>query len=445
MAPAARCSSGALLRPYLERQPWYRAPGATVRSVRIASHALARGGADPIVLARGGRRRRGGHLPLRPGTDLHQRPTRRRDSGPPSRSRPGPHRRRARRHDPRGHRGRRGPRADANAHRWHPPPGPPRHLRRGVARPRGAGRPRALRADADDTRADGDHVWRRGGTEDPPTTAAGAIARAVAARCAGTQPDVELPMAYANLDLLTPDNRRWPFVLLRSQVPFTDDGWDRSRTWPSDGLPNRGRCRNGPIRSPGCAKVAMRHGSTANRCTNWSGWHGSWATRRRDSHGDRRGRPGKRGAGCGERRHVCIEGPRTCRGGARGADRLACRCAQPMGDADRLTRRTAHSRVAAGARRAGPLAVVRRRASPGRPDDSTPGTRGTTADYGERDIAALAADLAYAALAALQQAGHRDPQDPAGRAWWSIATWALVRGWQEELAAAGCRRSRPRT
>jgi len=23
------------------------------------------------------------------------------------------------------------------------------------------------------------------------------------------------------------------------------------------------------------------------------------------------------------------------------------------------------------------------------------------------------------------------------RAWWSIGTWALVRGWQEELAAAG--------
>jgi hypothetical protein len=70
------------------------------------------------------------------------------------------------------------------------------------------------------------------------------------------------------------------------------------------------------------------------------------------------------------------------------------------------------------------------------PDDSTPGTRGT-ADYGERDIAALSADLAYAVLTALQQAGHRDPQDPAARAWWSIGTWALVRGWQEELAAAG--------
>ena len=27
--------------------------------------------------------------------------------------------------------------------------------------------------------------------------------------------DVELPMAYASLDLLTPDNRRWPFMLLR--------------------------------------------------------------------------------------------------------------------------------------------------------------------------------------------------------------------------------------
>ena len=71
------------------------------------------------------------------------------------------------------------------------------------------------------------------------------------------------------------------------------------------------------------------------------------------------------------------------------------------------------------------------------PDDSTPGTRGTTADYGERDIAALSADLAYAVLTALEQAGHRDPQDPVARAWWSIGTWALVRGWQEELAAAG--------
>ena len=38
---------------------------------------------------------------------------------------------------------------------------------------------------------------------------------------------------------------------------------------------------------------------------------------------------------------------------------------------------------------------------------------------------------------ALQQAGHRDPQDPLARAWWAIGTWALVRGWQEELASAG--------
>jgi hypothetical protein len=74
------------------------------------------------------------------------------------------------------------------------------------------------------------------------------------------------------------------------------------------------------------------------------------------------------------------------------------------------------------------------------PDDSTPGTPGepgALTDCGERDIAALAADLAYAALTALQDSGRREPQDPVARAWWAIATWALVRGWQEELAAGG--------
>jgi hypothetical protein len=40
-------------------------------------------------------------------------------------------------------------------------------------------------------------------------------------------------------------------------------------------------------------------------------------------------------------------------------------------------------------------------------------------------------------LTALHQAGRRDPQDPLARTWWSSGTWALVRGWQEELAAAG--------
>ena len=71
------------------------------------------------------------------------------------------------------------------------------------------------------------------------------------------------------------------------------------------------------------------------------------------------------------------------------------------------------------------------------PDDSTPGVLGERADYGERDIGALAADLAYVVVTALQQSGTRDLQDAAARAWWSVATWGLVRGWRDELAASG--------
>ena len=217
------------LRPYLERQSWYRAPGASVRSVRIASHALARGGADPIVLAA---------VDVESEVDTYRYGLVLTFTS--------------------------GPRGEEILER---------HPDRVLARIAGARRGtlhEVIEADAarvlmrmltDGTRLPGRDGIFDAASQGPavladhepyalmPTTlgqtviTCGAAAELKIRRrllpgrsheqlllgALAHNLDVELPMAYANLDLLTPDNRRWPFVLLRSQVPFTDDGWDRSR------------------------------------------------------------------------------------------------------------------------------------------------------------------------------------------------------------------------
>ncbi|AMY07404.1 Trehalose synthase/amylase TreS [Luteitalea pratensis] len=425
------------LRPYLERQSWYRAPGASVRSVRIASHALARGGADPIVLA---------------AVDVE---------------------------------------SDVDTYRYglvltftsglRGEEILERHPDRVLARIAGARRGtlhEVIEADAarvlmrmltDGTRLAGRDGIFDAASQGPavladhepytlmPTTlgqtviTCGAAAELKIRRrllpgrsheqlllgALAHNLDVELPMAYANLDLLTPDNRRWPFVLLRSQVPFTDDGWDRSRQlaqrWIAE--PRTMADRPDPF-------AWLREGRDAPRLDS-EPLHEVEAMARV---------MGRRVAAT----HMAIvaTGAANAAQDAAGSDtfpskdrELADAALAALSDLpDQVRSRwatlidsPAGRRILASRQVLGALARWRwsdGEPAPVDPDDSTPGTRGTS-DYGERDIAALAADLAYAALTALQQAGHRDPQDPAARAWWSIATWALVRGWQEELAAAG--------
>ena len=70
---------------------------------------------------------------------------------------------------------------------------------------------------------------RRGGTQDPPSAPPGRSHEQHLLGALADNLDVELPIAYASLDLLTPDGRRWPFVLLRSPMPAGEDGWERSR------------------------------------------------------------------------------------------------------------------------------------------------------------------------------------------------------------------------
>ena len=217
------------LLPYLERQPWYRAPGAVVRRVRIASHALARGGADPIVLAA---------VDVESEVDTYRYGLVLTFTS--------------------------GPRGEEMLDRH-----PDRVLAR-IAGARVGTLHEVIEADAarvlmrmltDGTRLPGRDGIFDAASQGPavladhepyapmPTTlgqtviTCGAAAELKIRRrllpgrsheqlllgALAHNLDVELPMAYASLDLLTPDNRRWPFVLLRSQVPFTDDGWERSR------------------------------------------------------------------------------------------------------------------------------------------------------------------------------------------------------------------------
>ena len=251
--------------------------------------------------------------------------------------------------------------------------------------------------------------------------------------------DVELPIAYAHLDLLTPDGQRWPFVLLRSRVPFVEDGWDRSRQlalrWLAEPVPSvdvadpfawlregrdAPRLDNEPLHEvEGMARLMGRRVAVTHMAIAAS----AAAPRDAAAAADDTTRVSKDRELAEAALAALTELPEQAR------SRWAGLIASPAGQ-----------RILASRQVLGALARWRwtdGAPAPVDPDDSTPGSRGTTADYGERDIAALSADLAYAALGALQQRGHRDVQDPVARTWWATATWALVRGWQEELAAAG--------
>jgi hypothetical protein len=251
--------------------------------------------------------------------------------------------------------------------------------------------------------------------------------------------DVELPMAYATIDLRTSDGQRWPFVLLRSRVPSTQDGWDRAVQLALRWLAE-------PVNVPDLPDpfAWLRNGRESPRLDS-EPLHDV----------ERMARTlGRRVAST----HVAIGDARAAAGSGSGSPHPATTAAKDRELADAALAAladfdvNARSRWAtlmdspAAARILGSRQVLGALArwrwtqddpTPVDPDDSTPGVVGEAGDYGERDIGALAADFAYAAVTALQQTGVRDLQDPAGRAWWAVATWALVRGWHEELAAAG--------
>jgi len=426
------------LLPYLQRQPWYRAPGATVRGVRIASHALARGGTEPVVLVA---------VDVEGEVDTYRYGLVLAFSS--------------------------GPRGEEMLDR---------HPERVLARIAGA-RVGSLHevVEADAARVlmrlltDGTRLTGRDGIFDAasqgpavladhepytlvPTTlgqtviTCGAAAELKIRRrllpgrsheetllgALAQNLDVELPVPYAHIDLLTPDGGRWPFVLLRSRVPYIEDGWERSRQlvlrWLAE--PRVLADRPDPF-------AWLREGRDAPTLDSEPLHEVERMARVM----------GRRVAVT----HMAIvdAGPAGAAQSAVSGDTLQSKDRE-MGeaalaslsdlDSDARSRwatllgSSAGQRILASRQVLGALARWRwteGEPTPVDPDDSTPGTLGTTADLGERDIAALAADLAYVALTALQQVGHRDPRDPPTRAWWSIATWALVRGWQEELAAAG--------
>ncbi len=253
--------------------------------------------------------------------------------------------------------------------------------------------------------------------------------------------DVELPIAYASLDLLTPDGRRWPFVLLRSPMPSGEDGWERSRQmalrWlaePHHALPDRSDpftwLREGRDAPPIDGEAASRGGADGAQ-------HG--APGRGDTPGDRgHGRGGRSG-----RRRSQPAGP------PRGSRNWPRRPSRPLDDLPAEVRRRWSALIGSPAARhllasrqvLGALARWRwidGTPTPVDPDDSTPGSLGT--DRRPRRARHRGAGRGPG----LRRAGRacrardpRDPQAPAAHAWWAMATWALVRGWQEELAAAG--------
>ena len=425
------------LRPYLEKQPWYRAPGATVRSVRIASHASARGGPEPVVLAA---------VDVEGEVDTYRYGLVLTFTG--------------------------GPRADEIL---------ARHPDRVVARIAGA-RTGVLHevVEGDAVRVlmrmltEGTTLTGRDGVFDAasqgpavladhepyvlvPTTlgqtvvACGAAAEMKIRRrllpgqshehqvlaSLASNLDVELPMAYARLDLRTPDGQRWPFVLLRSRVPSTEDGWDRAvhlaARWMAE-----------PAEVPDLPDpfAWLREGGEAPRIDS-EPLHDV----------ERMARTlGRRVASThmasGDARAEVDNAAAATIARANGKDReLVDAALAALADLDVSARSrwatlmdsAAAERILGSRQLLGGLARWRwtqDEATPVDPDDSTPGVVGEAGDYGERDIGALAADLAYVTVIALQQAG-RDLHDATARAWWSIATWALVRGWHEELAAAG--------
>ncbi|MBA2356699.1 MAG: maltose alpha-D-glucosyltransferase [Acidobacteria bacterium] len=421
------------LRPYLEQQPWYRAPGAVIRQIRIASHALLRDGAEPIALVA---------VDVEGEIEVYRYGLVLTFTG--------------------------GPRAEELLDR---------HPGRVLARIGGA-RAGVLHEviEVDAVRAlmraftDGTSVSGRDGVFDVaskgpavladhqpyvalPTSlgqtviACGAAAeikirrrllrgRSHEQRLLATLAndlDLELPVVYATLDLRTPDGERWPFMLLRSRVPFTDDGWDRSLqlalrwlaeprplpdtdpfVWLRDG-------REIPQVDSEPLHEARRMATTLGRrvaATHVAYGQELAANPVTQSTSDSRDR---------EHAEAALAALPEIAEAVRG--RWALLLASPSAD-----------RILDSRQMLGGLARWRwlqDEPSPVDADDSTPGVVGEAADYGERDIGALVADLAYVAVTALQQIGRRDLRDPSARGWWAVVTAALVKGWLEELAATG--------
>ncbi len=426
------------LLPYLEQQPWYRAPGPTVRGTRIASHALARGGPEPVVLLA---------VDVEGEVDTYRYGLVLTFAS--------------------------GPRGEEVIER---------HPDRVVARIGGA-RVGVLHEviEADAARVlvrmltDGTRLVGRDGVFDaasrgpavladhepyvalPTTLAQTVIACGAAAElkirrrllpgrsheqhllaALADNLDVELPIAYASLDLLTPDGRRWPFVLLRSPMPSGENGWERSHQmalrWLAEphALPERSdpftwlrEGRDAPLIDSEPLHEVERMARTMGRRVAATHLAIAATGRAADQSGAEATPPGPLAD------HELAEAALAA------LDELPAevrrRWSALIGSP--AARHLLSSRQVLGA-------LARWRwidgtPTPVDPDDSTPGSLGTAGDHGERDIAALAADLAYAGLAALPQPDPRDPQVPAAHAWWAVATWALVRGWQEELAAGG--------
>ena len=424
------------IRPYLEKQSWYRAPGAMIRSVRIASHALARGGAEPVVLAA---------VDVEGEVDTYRYGLVLTFTG--------------------------GPRGEEILDRH-----PDRVLAR-IAGARTGVLHEVIESDAarvlmrmltDGTRLAGRDGVFDAASQGPavladyepyaamPTTlgqtvvTCGAAAelkvrrRLLAGRSHEQQVlaalanniDVELPIAYANLDLLTPDGRRWPFVLLRSRVPFVDDGWDRAVNLAQRWLAE-------PVTSPEVPDpfAWLREGRDAPRLES-EPLHEIDAMART---------LGRRVAAThiaiGDMPAATTDLPPGSRSGAKDRE-FAEAALAALADLDPQARSRwatlmdgeAAARIFRSRQVLGALARWRwtqGQPVPVDPDDSTPGIVGAAADYGERDIGAIGADFAYVALTVLQQAGVRDIHDAAGRTFWAVATWALVRGWLEELSAGG--------
>ncbi len=251
--------------------------------------------------------------------------------------------------------------------------------------------------------------------------------------------DVELPMAYASLDLLTPDGRRWPFILLRSRIPHTQDGWERARhlarQWlaePHD-LPDRpdpfAWLREGHeaprIDSEPLHELEQMMRAMGRRVAVT---HSAFASADAIAADEGAGDAGANGVGTDRQLalvalNALTDLPEATR------SRWAAVIASPAAEHLLASRQVL-----------GALARWRwvdDAPTPVDPDDSTPGSHGAPWDLGVRDIAALAADLAYVAFVTQHETGGRDEAAHAARTWWAIATWALARGWQEELAAAG--------
>ncbi|MCC6164996.1 MAG: maltose alpha-D-glucosyltransferase [Acidobacteria bacterium] len=424
------------LLPYLQRQPWYRAPGAQVRAVRVAAHAVARDGTEPVVLVavdvegEVDTYRFGLTLTFTAGArgeevlDTHPDLVLARIGG----------------------------------------------ARTGVLH-------EVVEADAARVlmRAltEGARFTGQGGTFDaasrgpvvladhepyealPTTLAQTVIACGAAAElkirrrllpgrsyehtlmaALADDLDVDLPAVYAGIDLLTPDGARWPFVLLRSRVPYPEDGWQRAEALARQWI--------GEPRSLDAAPDPF-----------------VWLIEERDApplDGDplRDLEPMMRAMGHGvARTHVAIErstaadtatttdAPVTSHDRDLADAALAAASGVPNSVRSRwatllgsdAARHVLDSRQVLGAlarwRWAGHAPI------PIDPDDSTPGLHSGGADPGERDIAALSADLAYVALTVLPAVDDAPAPIAAARAWWAVATWSLVRGWQEGLAAEG--------